>query len=589
LFTAGPWFHVEEGEQGKTIRREVGAVSTEPVFSENTEHVDKILAAIREGRTAGIVLFGESEQWRENYDFSQFKPRGHYTDSLELVRYFRAMMWLGRVDFRLTPGNSAPLSPEEALERSRRHLAAATALAEIVADSGTRDAWQEIESAVAELFGRPDFMTLGEFVDLLGTSDVGPLAELDADGIGELQDALLNGSLGAQQISTHVYEAPLGQPLILPRSMAMFGQRFTMDIWALDTVVFSKIVRDENGIPEETDFVMRRIPSALDVAFSVLGNDSTTPEITNRIKNPHGVKFRDGMPYEHNLAAVRSVIDSQPSEIWSENLYNRWLGTLRTFSEPLPEGVPACTMTEAWAMEDLNTQLVSWTHLRSLTILYVKQSVTEGGICNFPDICIDPRPRFWAALKGMAEKAAQSFGSIGAAEGSAHFVKFASSVGKIETLLDKQLSNVELSPEDRAYIDRLIGEGQPIGCGGGSRLYDGWYPALFYGDPLGSETTDARVTDFHTDLPCDFCGDPGAVVHAGTGGINLLIMVARRNGELTAFAGPVSSFHEFQEPSGTRLTNEEWRKRITSQTIEPPEWTKSYLVPSGRPVQSTPF
>src|SRR6185503_835805 len=33
-------------------------------------------------------------------DFSQFTPRGHYT-APPLSNYFRAMMWLGRVDFRL--------------------------------------------------------------------------------------------------------------------------------------------------------------------------------------------------------------------------------------------------------------------------------------------------------------------------------------------------------------------------------------------------------------------------------------------------------------------------------------------------------
>ena len=44
-----------------------------------------------------LSLFGANR----NFDFSQFKPRGHYTDSEELSRYFRSMMWLGRVDMRV--------------------------------------------------------------------------------------------------------------------------------------------------------------------------------------------------------------------------------------------------------------------------------------------------------------------------------------------------------------------------------------------------------------------------------------------------------------------------------------------------------
>jgi len=34
-------------------------------------------------------------------DYSQYVPRGHYTRSEELERYFRAMMWYGRLTFRL--------------------------------------------------------------------------------------------------------------------------------------------------------------------------------------------------------------------------------------------------------------------------------------------------------------------------------------------------------------------------------------------------------------------------------------------------------------------------------------------------------
>ena len=34
-------------------------------------------------------------------DYSQYIPRGHYTRSEELKKYFKAMMWYGRLTFRL--------------------------------------------------------------------------------------------------------------------------------------------------------------------------------------------------------------------------------------------------------------------------------------------------------------------------------------------------------------------------------------------------------------------------------------------------------------------------------------------------------
>ncbi|MFW9793937.1 MAG: DUF3160 domain-containing protein, partial [Candidatus Thorarchaeota archaeon] len=46
-----------------------------------------------------------TDDWFMEYreDFTQFVPRGHYTRSERLERYFQAMMWYGRVSFRLQP------------------------------------------------------------------------------------------------------------------------------------------------------------------------------------------------------------------------------------------------------------------------------------------------------------------------------------------------------------------------------------------------------------------------------------------------------------------------------------------------------
>jgi len=49
------------------------------------------------GSRDNIDLFGT----RHPVDFTLFKPRGHYTHSNLLGRYFAAVSWLGQVDFRL--------------------------------------------------------------------------------------------------------------------------------------------------------------------------------------------------------------------------------------------------------------------------------------------------------------------------------------------------------------------------------------------------------------------------------------------------------------------------------------------------------
>ncbi len=43
--------------------------------------------------------------------------------------------------------------------------------------------------------------------------------------------------------------------------------------------------------------------------------------------------------------------------------------------------MPEALKSNAWAMKQTNTQMASWTQLRYDTILYVKQSYTEGLVC----------------------------------------------------------------------------------------------------------------------------------------------------------------------------------------------------------------
>lgn len=74
-----------------------------------------------------VTLFGVQRE----EDFSQFTPRGHYLGDAVLERYFRAMIWLGRIDFRMLETQSdgqRGFSPQSARRRaapSRTHRRAA--------------------------------------------------------------------------------------------------------------------------------------------------------------------------------------------------------------------------------------------------------------------------------------------------------------------------------------------------------------------------------------------------------------------------------------------------------------------------------
>jgi hypothetical protein len=98
-----------------------------------------------------VTLFGGERQ----IDFTLFKPRGHYTQSEQLQRYFQAMSWLAQIDFRLVeydPYGNPTLNIE--------HLAAAALLRDAIDRADQRATWQTFDGLFSLLVGHSDNTTL---------------------------------------------------------------------------------------------------------------------------------------------------------------------------------------------------------------------------------------------------------------------------------------------------------------------------------------------------------------------------------------------------------------------------------------------
>src|SRR5262249_27090580 len=162
---------------------------------------------------------------------------------------------------------------------------------------------------------------------------------------------------------------------------------------------------DPKAGQDVTRKVQRRIPSCADVAFAVFGNDHLVPALTQRMKNPAGREFRDGLPYQHNLTAVRNIIDRLPEDAWTESVYADWLGCLRELSRPTTDAkYPEAMRSHAWALKANVTQMASWTQLRHDTVLYAKPSYTSGEQCEYPAGFVEPVPHFWKRFEEMIQR-----------------------------------------------------------------------------------------------------------------------------------------------------------------------------------------
>ena len=517
-------------------------------------------------------------------------------------------MWLGRTDLRIAGVR------ESERRQALRELGTAIVLLHLLQQAGQFDNWQGFDECLQAFVGTTDSMTFAQLNKLLGAAHLSRLGDISSLAVlTQFQQALEQGQIGMQQIRGDAFISPFGPEQIkLPVSFTFSGQKFVVDSWVMAKVVFDDILWDEDGILTFRDKVARRIPSALDVAFAALGNNQPVPEIVARINNPNGKQFRDGLFYQHNLAAARNVIDRQTPSAWRNNIYSHWLAALRELSAPTTDlRYPESMRTQPWAMKTLNTQLASWTQLRHDTILYAKQSYTGGTVCSYPSGYVEPRLGFWRRLAAMARGTVQLIEGL-PYEGSCQvdvesdwpFSKtvdlstvksaqesflqlFASTMDRLADITQKELAHQPLADAEIQFLEDLI----ELNSGSGVRRYSGWYPALFYKNVLqpvdfdsgaGADQWDPLVADVHADITSDLHSDPGWILHEAVGNVHFLLVAVDCGTDRMIYGGPVLSHYEFELPFDQRKSDSEWKTELgEGRHPTQPDWTRAYLVPDA--------
>lgn len=539
-----------------------------PTYLKQERRVEETLEAIAAEEIQQFNLFGR-QRW---LDFSLFKPRGHYTNESLLKRYFKAMIWCGTIEFQIAGDTPSP-----------QELGAAIVLYDLLKRSGKFEQWQQFDRIIQTFVGRSDSMNFAQLGEVLTQAEIQSPADIkNLETLETLQAGILAGNFGSQSYSNQFYET-----VQLPRTFAVLGQRFVLDSWALSKVVAPEIEWDGNRLE-------RQIPSCLDMAFVVLGNNQIVPDLVGRMTNKAGHPLRDGFLYPHNLAATRNTVDEQNSSIWTENIYMAWLATLRELSVPTTDTqYPEPMRTRAWAMKTLNTQLASWTQLRHDTILYAKPSVMYC-ICEYPAGFVEPRIQFWERFEQMVLLAANSIEqtpfpdssielevSVGDNCGKSQYQlnlkevqqqqskfcrHFAQILSTLKVIATKQLAQQPLESTETQFLRDLI-EAEEIY---GGVKYSGWYPSLFYANGQQSAKEVAIATDIHTGI--------NSVLQEAIGQVDLLMIAVDNGTERMVYAGPVLSHYEFESKGISRLSDAEWQAKVSSGNLPPrPEWTQNYL------------
>lgn len=518
-----------------------------------------------------VSLFGGRERL---IDFTRFQPSGHYLHSPGLQAYFRAMMWLSQIDFRLLDYDEygRPIL-------NLQHLAAAALLHNLMEESGTRAVWDEMDGLFQAFFGVSDNTTLPDMDQII--ADTGITAPQDA--LNAEADALLNQlqakDYGVQRITGQIIPvaADYTDPIPRPISFFLLGQRFAIDSYLMSGLVYDRLIVDGKKVE-------RPFPKPLDVMY-VLGNDQAAAHLQDELS-------RYG--YQGNLAALRESVDSYESDVWSANLYNHWLTLLQRLNDHTTgDQYPQAMRTEAWADKALHTELASWAQLRHDTILYTKQSYTAMVMCEYPAGYVEPYPDFYAALADYARAGRAVFEKVTsiAPEEQAfkdkaltYFDHLEKVSNQLKTMAEKELRLEEFSPEEENFLKSLvILQSTQAMCGLHREEWNGWYAQLFpfYAEKNlidSNEYNPFVIADVHTNV--NNLIPPQGVLHVGTGSVATQLFIVDTDEGQAIYAGPAFTYYEFVEPGypPNRLNDLDWAGQFYSNYPSPPEWVASFRI-----------
>ncbi|MFY9370922.1 MAG: DUF3160 domain-containing protein [bacterium] len=478
-------------------------------------------------------------------DYSQYQPRGHYNSSELLQSYFKAMMWYGRLTFRV-----------KSEDETRSALLMTLALNQ--GDNARK--WDAIYQPTTFFVGKSDDLSYLEYRELLAEiyGQGAGLEEIVADQ--EKWETFKAKAAGLRP--PVVNSIPLFEEDIQPdRTGDTMGFRFMGQRFTLDAAIFQRLVYREVG--ENSRGERRMLPRALDIpaalgseeAYSILAEEGET----------------DYRGYRENMGKIREFIAGLGQDTWTQNLYWSWLYTLNPLLTEKGEGYPSFMTNRAWTRKELNTYLGSWTELKHDTILYAKQVYAEmgGGAEDVDDRgYVEPNPHLYARLAALVAMTRDGLAARGllADRDRESLDRLEELALALKTISEKELSNVPLTDEEYDLIRSY-----------GGQLEHFWLEAM------RDEGIDHRSAIYENPaaLVADVATDPnGRVLQEATGHIFSIYAVVPVEGSLRIARGGVYSHYEFTWPLEQRLTDQEWQEILDSGQAPPlAPWTQDFIVP----------
>jgi hypothetical protein len=501
------------------------------------DRADEIISEIR--YPTGITeldLFGR----KRAFDASAYTPRGHYAGDYTLEPYFRAAMWLSRMEFNLVSRDTRSSTPGYIPDKSEtpREAVDALALADLADRSGALGEFAAIDRAWAAFAGTREDVPLADLNALRKQAGIKALK------IPESADKLRAAIGDRYQRSVNTFPNP--NVTHLPAIATILGPRVTADTTALGMV------------PASTE----PAEAAAAVAY-MLGNDRALA-YTGKIER-------------RELTGARTALAAQKPR---DDLYGAWLDAIRSLAHPVAGSQPSFAATDAYADLRLDTMIASYGQLRHNHVLIAAQVYDVGG-CEIPDGYVEPVPETYDALERWAKSGEKVFASLdpkGETGGVKYFARAQKTMALLATIARHELANRPLSSDEKRFLAMAVEmrEASAWNYNGDFPLptYDGWYIDLF----PNSDAAFYRA-DFIADYSTHDRQDMGRWVdYIGARGPHLGLFVVDADGAPRLMAGPVAQAFAASGPIANRFTDD-----TAGQAKAFAPWTASYTLAAPLP------
>ena len=486
----------------------------------------------------------------QNEDYTQYKPRGYYEGDEKLEKYFRAMMWYGRIPFELQDEDAVRCASLITLAISEKP-----------------DDWKSIYDITSFFAGTSDDPGYSIFSQIIEDSygKIPTASELAADD--SLFEKVVASAKKLDPPKINSIPVDETEEAVIP-SYRFMGQRFTVDAAIMQRLVYRYV--DENDKGEK-----RYLPDTLDTA-AALGSETAF----SILEEQGDTNYKN---YTDNLTVLQKIFGGDDPAIWNVSLYSGWLNTLRPLFEKKGDGYPSYMKSDEWEKKDLETFAGSYAELKHDTILYAKQVMAEMGGPGDDEIpddrgYVDPEPVIYSRFVFLSNKTKEGLDSFGMIDSDDK--KNLDLLSEIATRLieisEKELKNESLSDDDYEFI----------------RTYGGNLEHFWLEVNKDSEESISYSYQAPCPVVADIATDPnGEVLEVGSGKADRIYVVFPIDGELHVGSGSVYSFYQFKVPISERMTDSEWRNVLSGGYLDDdwnwvesegapdkPQWTTSYRV-----------